>query len=205
MTLTPPPQRHLRMICFALLHLSPMPAYELAGGWGRQGPSSLWGPGRAAGTVGGRQRLRMLGTVCYPLISACCPSLSRSHGRCWAPCSATRPPTLGAWDPQHSGPWGTANGMGRASGQSKNPSSGQAVILLQPSPLARHPVGCRGSSGPSPNGVPQRRCATAGGRVERKALHHQLACWPSCSADVCSQNACSCTAATPSPALLCPS
>lgn len=69
--------------------------YQLAGGWGRQQPGSFQGPGRAANSVGGRQGLRMLGTVCSPLVPAC-PSLSRFHRRCsvLTASKAFRPPTF---------------------------------------------------------------------------------------------------------------
>lgn len=38
----------------------------------------------------------MPGTVCFPLVSACCPSLSRFHRRCCVPTAsnAFRPPTI---------------------------------------------------------------------------------------------------------------
>lgn len=80
------------LLCFIS---PPCLQHKLAGGQGRQEPGSFQGPGRAANTVGGRQELRMLGTVCSPralLAVLPCPCSTGAAGVPTAS-NAFRPPS----------------------------------------------------------------------------------------------------------------
>jgi len=207
MTLTPPPQRCLGMICFALLQLSPTVAVLAGRRTGRAGARQPPGPREGSGCCqrhAGAQDAEdcVLPTglclVSFPvqvpqqlLGSLGCNLVARLR-------SALRPLTCGS-PSQAQRTMADSKWHGESSRMVPGPWPG-----CEPTPAL--------PSCPPPCGVqrffwaltrwgsPSEECCC--GCVSRTKASP---CSPSCSAHVCSQNPYSCTTATPGPALLLPS
>lgn len=151
MTLKPPPQRPLGMICFALLHLSPWLQLELAGGWGGQGPGSLWGVGRDVGIAGAGRGSGCWGPHAphwFLLAALPHPGPAGDAGlTALQPIQPSREllPFFGMWV-SFPAQWtiGDSKWHEESIRMVQGPSYGQVVSPHQPSPLTRCPMGCRG-------------------------------------------------------------